>query len=301
MRERNYGRSKGFTLVELLVVIGIIALLISILLPALNKARQQAVVVQCGSNLHQIGIALTMYANQNKGYYPYAFGQQGVDLFYTGTPTICSRLGVLLNDWPQVAPSGVPGQSYVFQTASGFLTNRDALTCPGLGKNNDIYSGGYNQARFCGYSFCVPASTQNNTTFLAYRPGLPIPQIAAPGYDAYWNGVNATGLSYIAIASCYLEQDTGEPPASPAPGLPRPHNQKGVNVLYYDSSVKFVTRPTHINAADFPANVQSTFQIVDRSVPGFPTAIFNTTTTLETGNLYDFDNFWPYVAAQYGR
>src|SRR5690242_2467632 len=71
---------RGFTLVELLVVIGIIAVLIGILIPTLNKAREASMRVQCGSNLRTLGQMYQLYANRYKDYAPIGFIKNGAGI-----------------------------------------------------------------------------------------------------------------------------------------------------------------------------------------------------------------------------
>jgi prepilin-type N-terminal cleavage/methylation domain-containing protein/prepilin-type processing-associated H-X9-DG protein len=80
-------RRSAFTLVELLVVIGIIAVLIAILLPALNKARESARAVQCLSNIRQLAMATVMFAGEHRGQMP-GRGDNSPNKFDTVTGTI---------------------------------------------------------------------------------------------------------------------------------------------------------------------------------------------------------------------
>jgi prepilin-type N-terminal cleavage/methylation domain-containing protein len=88
-------RRKAFTLVELLVVIGIIAILVGILLPALNKARNQARLVQCAANMRMIGQAMINYCADNRNYLPEHAYSDGPWRHLGATPTDVMQDGIL--------------------------------------------------------------------------------------------------------------------------------------------------------------------------------------------------------------
>ncbi len=76
----------GFTLIELLVVVAIIGLLISILVPSLSAVRKNANRVNCASNLHQVGLAMQSYLEQNDNHLPYASYMPSVSAWPLPTP-----------------------------------------------------------------------------------------------------------------------------------------------------------------------------------------------------------------------
>lgn len=124
-------RKSGFTLVELLVVISIISLLMSILLPAVSAAREDAKTVQCLSNLRQLGLAVQRYAIQFHGFCPLARDST--------------------SDWDfKVTPTGIePGILWQGQT------NFAVLQCPSYdGKSatsTDLYTGYNYNTSFIGH------------------------------------------------------------------------------------------------------------------------------------------------------
>jgi prepilin-type processing-associated H-X9-DG protein/prepilin-type N-terminal cleavage/methylation domain-containing protein len=154
-RHDHSRRLRGFTLVELLVVIGIIALLISMLLPALNKARQSADALKCSSQLRTIGQLLATHAAEHQGYMPL-----GGEVYISGstTPAPAFQVGdasmtkydYFINNPGQLMPTALPEalSSYI-QSSTGQSTGwpsvinevespgplRDTFVCP-----SDVYA-----------------------------------------------------------------------------------------------------------------------------------------------------------------
>jgi len=144
----------GFTLVELLVVIAIIAVLVAMLLPALNKARQQSSTLVCSSNLRQIGMAEIQYTYDNKGLEcPTGYDVPGTNS--TTNPVIY---------WPGILVSA--GYISTQLTTSTAIVTNSALFCPeGLSDamSNQSPMSAYDGNNFRPQNSLVPTASGTNT------------------------------------------------------------------------------------------------------------------------------------------
>ena len=160
MPDHSRRPDSGFTLVELLVVIGIIALLIAILMPALGKAREQANSIKCLSNTRSLGNALVLFTQEHDGYLPKAWFNDG---------PIASQYNGSKMTWPYRNPKY--GWDFLLLRYLG--NNKEVFRCP-----NDEY-GQFrgNPSDFAPDSDRIPASYRiniSNQHVFGNRPDLPV-------------------------------------------------------------------------------------------------------------------------------
>ena len=255
------GARLGFTLVELLVVIGIIALLISILLPSLNKARESAVKTQCLSNLRELGNAMALYAAQFKGKVPIGFvarqlnppvGISNFEFQFSFVAnfknTVSNNVGPLNLGYLAVArltknPKAFycPSETidkYMFDTPSNIWPSFE--TYPNDPRGAFDFSNTAILHTRVGY-FTAPAAR--------YRVEVPVgetPEIAAQGTNnttiQYYGADNATGgaLGYPSLSRLKGIYSAVAADLMVGPVDVSRRHKTGVNVLYGSGAAQFV-------------------------------------------------------------
>jgi prepilin-type N-terminal cleavage/methylation domain-containing protein/prepilin-type processing-associated H-X9-DG protein len=221
---------RGFTLVELLVVLAIIGVLMGILLPAMEHVRHQAYIDKCASNLRQIGLAISMYANENQGNYPRTL--------YVAGAALTAGTGYNAAD-----PFQAGGVSANDLTAAPYLLLKSQHL------PTEIFICPYNDDTSYTVDTTDPAQHSNFTDWtknLAYSFANPYPtaSVASAGYRLTSHlrsdfpvaadlNPGITQFANVTIAKTGLSSTMMDNANS------RNHEQDGQNVLYADGHVTF--------------------------------------------------------------
>jgi len=204
-------RASAFTLIELLVVIAIIAILAAMLLPALAAAKQRAWTISCNSNLHQIGLGMRMFADDNNEFYP----ESGGTIYWNAIDPITEK-----PSWLQQIVSCV-GNTTVYR-------------CPGNVQLPVAEQGPFNYFNGC------------NAAYVAARSDAAVKSSSIAFPSAFVLGGDTAGISGGALHFDPLDADKDDYTQNCVGGAAAPAitevwqiHSKGQNVMFADGHSKW--------------------------------------------------------------